>query len=384
MKNSEKHSDFTSCDWNELQKHKEVMDLLSKMKGNVHTSFCDYGHCDYWHIDSMPSEDVLVEIVNRGVSEEILFLIHQFGKNLPEFGLRNNGCTACRGQFLQPVYMPDKVQGLIAKRGVKEEMEAFVSYYGFSSAGQDAILERGNHDEIMWYLSLHGLLPEQQKKLIERNDLAEIELHLKKHGMSEELLMKMFDKMEETGEEKDVFYMCIEGPDFPVKCQVRMLEVVSTQEFEAYVSRHGLWEEVHKDLILKRSVKEVAYYVEKHKYLSNSVDGDYIKNCSSRDRMFYLKYAHNAICSVIYDLICMDKIDEKALEYAFWNYDYKTFDVSKPLEVKLMEEGSCADIKLYFEKHKYLTMKAWASLFFRNRGLFAECASIFKKFFYKC
>ena len=380
MKNTEEnHLGLSSKEWIERLEHEKVMEMLSLMEGVVKCAYCDYGHCDYWVINNEPSIDELKKIVERGNQEEILYLIHQYGKCLPEKGARNCGCAACRGQFLVPIYMPDVIQGMIAKRGVKAEMEAFVGYYGFATQGQEAILERGNHEEIMWYLSLHGFLPEQQKKLFARGYMDEIELHLKKHGMSDELVLEMLDNMEKDGVGKDLFYLCIQGNEFSVKCQKRMLEVVNDTEFKAYVSRYGLWEQAHLDLVLKRSVDEVRFYIAKHKYLSIDASEEFIRKFGTEDRLFFMSNSCNGIESVIVALFSLPVVDEKAFEYAFLNYNYQKFDIANKSEVDLMVMGSDSEIIEYVKKRRFLSMKAWATLFFTKRKLFIECSNTYKQ-----
>lgn len=377
-KNVENQIGTSSKEWFERLEHEEIMDNISKMKGCVNITFCDHGHCDYWRIENEPSIDELKKIVQRGVHEEILHLIHQYGKCLPESGMRNTGCIACRGQFLNGVYMPDVIQGMIARRGIKAEMEAFASYYGFVESGQDAILERGNHEEIMWYLSLHGLLPMQQKKLFERGNMDEITLHIRKHGMSDELVLKMLENIDNKGCGKELFYLCIEGGKFSQKCQKYLLDVLNEPEFLAYVSRHELHDSLHFDMVKKRTPIEVRFYIEKYKYLSVDACEEYVRNANTEDRLFFLSSASNGIESVLAALLSLSPMDEKVLEYAFLNYNYDRFDVVNKREVLLMKNGSEAEIKEYVTKRPSLCVKAWATLFFCKRSLYLDCIAICK------
>lgn len=374
-----KTSDYSSEAWMEREKHENIMETLGKMYGYASGSGCDYGHCERWAIGNEPSLDFLREVMERGKNDEILFMINQYGRSMPAPNTRVHGCTGCGyGEFHTPVYMPVEIQVLIAERGVRNELQTFTSYYGFSGPGQDVILDRGNHEEIMWYLGLHGLLEDQQKKLFARGNQDEINLHLTKHGLSSGLLSELFDKME-NGEGLDVFYKCIEGPDFPVFLQKRMLEVVKTDEFEAYVSKHGLWEDVHVDLVEKRSVSEVRFYLEHHNYLGAGAACKYMKVAGHNNRMYFLQNAYYGVTHTIDTLMRLEPLDNEALCYAFFNYDYARFDWTKQEELDLIKNGTRSEILDYVKELPYLRRKSWASLFFRDVSLFQECIKIVDK-----
>lgn len=369
----QKSSGQASEEWRERLTHDDVMDKLSKIRGWEQQVSCDYGYCMQWHVDA-PKVEELCEIVNRGVAEEIVYLIHQFGRALPP-SEPPRGCTACNGGKWKVTVIPEKVQELIAKRGVAVEIATFVSYYGFGAKGQDVILERGNHDEIMWYLERHGLLLEQQRKLLARGNKDEIALHLAKHGMHEALLGEMFDGMEK-GENLDLFYMCINGPEFSVKYQKRMLEVAKSPEFEAYVTRHGLWEDAHETLVEKRSDREVRFYIIKHHYLSSKASSKYIERGGTSDRLFFMKNSISGVYFAMETLLRLKPYDYEALEYGFNNYDYHKFEVDRD-ELNLMYDGLESQIIAYVENKRNLKMKSWATLFYRlDKNLFEKCLEI--------
>ena len=372
-------SEYNLEAWKKREKHDKIMKVLGRMYGYARSSGCDYGHCERWAIGNEPSLDFLREVMERGREDEIIFMINKYGRSMPAPNTRVYGCTGCgRGYFHTPVYMPAEIQVLIAKRGIRKEMETLASYYGFSGPGQDVILERGNHDEIMWYLGLHGFLHEQQKKLIERGNQEEIDLHLMKHGMSDELLGELFNNMKK-GEGLDTYYKCIQGPDFSISSQKRMLETVATPEFEAYVSKHGLWEDVHNDLVEKRSVLEVRFYLEHHNYLCESAAKKYVTVADHENRMFFLKTAYNGLWSTVETLIHLKPMDVEALKYAFFNYDYNRLDWSKKEEIELMEHANVQDVIEYVKNASHIGKKSWATLFFRDISLFEECLKINEK-----
>ena len=373
-KDFEKKSlEHASEEWLERLKHEEVMEKLSGIRGYKVKVNCDYGYCFNWKVDA-PKTEELREIVKRGVSEEILYLIHQYGRALPPKD-KPLGCTTCNGGKWEVTVIPDEIQEMIAKRGLAVEMAAFVSYYGFGAKGQDAILERGNHNEIMWYLSHHGLLLQQQRKLFERGNKDEIYIHILRHGLHDALLDEMFEKMK-NGECIDLFYQYIDGQEFSVRNQIKMLNVVGKDEFRAYVSRYGLWEEVHKELLEKRSKRDVRFYVIQHRYLSREAAYKYIEKSVSDERIFFMKNAVSGVYFAMQKLMMMKPYDFASLEYGFENYPYKPSDENIH-ERNLILNGSDAQIIDYVKTNRFMRMKSWATLFYQgNLKLFGKCLDI--------
>ena len=370
-----KTSDCTTEEWREHLKHEDVMKTLSGIRGHEVNFSCDYGYCKKWVVDA-PNVEVLREIVERGVIEEILYLIHQYGRALPPKSAPE-GCSACNDGKWDVTVIPEEIQEMIAKRGIAVEMAAFIEYYGFGAKGQNVILERGNHDEIMWYLDKHGLLLEQQRKLFARGNQEEIDLHLFRHGMHDALINEMFKEMKEGDDRAiDLFYRCIKGPEFSVKFQKKMLGIVKSSEFEAYVSIHGLWEDAHEALVENRSDREVRYYIIRHHYLSSKAARMYVERTSTSDRMFFMK---NAISGVFFTMDVLLKVkpyDYESLEYGFANYEYHKLENDKK-EVQLMDEGEEGQIIEYVANKRSLNMWSWATLFYRNdRNLFERCLAI--------
>ncbi len=368
-----KSSDHVSEEWSEQLKHDEVMEKLSRIRGYEKQVTCDYGYCMQWFVDA-PKVEVLREIVARGVIEEILYLIHQYGRALPP-QTPPKGCSACNEGKWTVTVMPEEIQEMIAKRGLTVEMAAFVSYYGFGAKGQDVILKRGNHDEIMWYLEKHGLLLEQQRKLFKRGNKDEIALHLSRHGMHDALLDEMFEGMKD-GKNLDLFHQCVKGPEFSVKYQKKMLAIAKSPEFEAYVTRHGLWEEAHEELVEKRSDREVRFYIIKHHYLSSKASAKYIERGGTSDRMFFMKNAINGVYFAMEVLLKHKPYDYDALDYGFEHYEYHRFETDID-ELNMMHEGLETQVIEYVENKRNLKMKSWAALYYRcDRKLFERCLEI--------
>ena len=368
-----KASDYVSEEWLERLKHEEVMQKLAAIRGCKVKVNCDYGYCFSWKVDT-PKIEELREIVARGVSEEILYLIHQYGRALPPKD-KPSGCIACNSGSWEVTVIPDEIQEMIAKRGMAVEMAAFVSYYGFGARGQDAILERGNHNEIMWYLNHHGLLLQQQRKLFARGNKDEIYIHIMRHGLHDALIDEMFEKMK-NGECIDLFYQYIDGQEFSVKNQIKMLNVVGKDEFRAYVSRYGLWEEVHLELIEKRPKRDVRFYVNQHHYLSREAAYKYIESCVADERIFFMKNAVSGIYFAMQKLMMVKPYDFASLSYGFDNYPYKPTD-ENTYEQNLMFNGTEAQVIDYVKTNRFMRMKSWATLFYRgDLKLFEKCLDI--------
>ena len=368
-----KSSECMSEEWCEHLKHEEVMKKLSSIRGYQSQVNCGYGYCVCWNVDT-PKVEELREIVERGVIEEILYLIHQYGRALPPKE-KPRGCTACNGGAWEVTVIPEEIQEMIAKRGVSVEMAAFVSYYGFGAKGQDVILERANHNEIMWYLSHHGLLLEQQRRLLKRGDKDEITIHILRHGLHEAILDEMFQKME-NGECIDLFYQCIDGQEFSVKNQIKMLNVVGKDEFRAYVSRYGLWEEAHKELVEKRPKKDVRFYVLQHHYLSREAAFKYLEKSVTDERIFFMKNAISGVYFAMQKLMATKPYDFAAIEFGFGNYDYKPSDENAK-EQNLMKHGTEDQVLRYVKTNRFMRMKSWSVLFYRgNWSLFKKCLDI--------
>ena len=121
----QKSSGQVSEEWRERLTHDEVMEKLSKIHGYEKQVTCDYGYCMQWFVDA-PKVGELRNIVDRGVVEEIVYLIHQYGRALPP-SEPPRGCTACTGGKWNVTVIPEEIQEMIAKRGVAVEISTFVS-----------------------------------------------------------------------------------------------------------------------------------------------------------------------------------------------------------------------------------------------------------------
>jgi hypothetical protein len=138
--------------------------------------------------------------------------------------------------LVEKAILPESVQVIIAESNNPELINAYITYWGFDKLAQDVIINRGNHDELMHYIDRHGFQPKQQRKLLARNNEDEIKLHIQKHGLAEDILDEMFKNIALSDENAiNNFHRYINLHELSVEFQKRMIAVVPTKEFKAYI-----------------------------------------------------------------------------------------------------------------------------------------------------
>ena len=357
--------------WCEQQEHEQIMKDLDSVQGCMTECSCGYGHGSHWTVKKLELTK-LRKIMFRNNKSEILHMINRYGQAAaPE--RFTYGCDACHKTPTTDNILPDEIQRQIALRNDTDEMEAFLSYQGFCPIGQDVILDRNNHDEIMRYISRYGFALNQQRRLKARSNRDEMCLHILKHGLAAELLDEMFDNIEHGGDLSE-YYDFIKLRELPIPHQSRMLKVVKTPEFRAYVSRYGLWENVHDDLVKYRSEDDLAYYLTLHNYLKSSAEKTLARDKSHSLKMLYISRYPFALNSFFGELLSCDNLDyeaisacipkldfQKGVRLIFCSYDNKTEDE----DIKLMRFGNTEDVTARIKENK-LTLKALVYLFYRD------------------
>ena len=357
--------------WYEQQEHEQIMKDLDSVQGCMTECSCGYGHGSHWTVKKLELTK-LRKIMFRNNKSEILHMINRYGQAAaPE--RFTYGCDACHKTPTTDNILPDEIQRQIALRNDTDEMEAFLSYQGFCPIGQDVILDRNNHDEIMRYISRYGFALNQQRRLKARSNRDEMCLHILKHGLAAELLDEMFDNIEHGGDLSE-YYDFIKLRELPIPHQSRMLKVVKTPEFRAYVSRYGLWENVHDDLVKYRSEDDLAYYLTLHNYLKSSAEKTLARDKSHSLKMLYISRYPFALNSFFGELLSCDNLDyeaisacipkldfQKGVRLIFCSYDNKTEDE----DIKLIRFGNTEDIMARIKENK-LTLKALVYLFYRD------------------
>ena len=348
--------------WNEREMHEQIMTALSNVKGVYYSYFYINGNCNYWHIDQLP-EGMPEQIAQRGNHEEIMYMIHQYGKTIrpsgPFCGWRID--TEQDGGAL----LSDEVQEIILMRNNPAEIDAFTTYHGFNIRGQEIILQRGNHEEIMRYVERHGFAPRQQHQLRQRGCKEEIDLHIARHGWCSELLDNMFKQIEDNGN-YDEFYNFVSKHELSIPYQQWMLKTVSKEGFEFYISHHGLWNETHAEMVRQRSEEEILHYIMKHRYLCFEAEHALAQRRSHKLNMAYVNCRVNGKNLYFVDeLMSVDPIDYEALSVFFLQDVQETYPISSREEIELMKSGSHEEVMKRIDE-KELGFKSLAALFFRN------------------
>lgn len=364
------------AEWREREEHAKVMQALNKVSGCTDSYFYISGHYYFWKINELPAGEP-ERIAKRGNHEEILFMIHQYGKTkcYDDHYLRDYAWSS-RGNE-SGAHLSDEVQRIILERNNPEEIMAYTSYHGFAPAGQDFIIERGNHTEIMTYLERHGFAPEQQLKLWARGNKEEIARHIKNHGCSDEILSALFDKLQKgEADGRAEFLEHISLHEFPVPFQIRMLKTVDHELFMAYIKRYGLWFEAHVDFVRERSVDEIAAYISKHRRLSDEGEQQLAYRHVTRLSKLYLEQRVNKDSEYIFDcLLRAAPLDKEALGTFFLNHEYREY-YSEKEDCDVMTTGTKEDVLARIEK-KCIGLKAVAALFFREG--FEDCFCAYVK-----
>ncbi len=306
--------------FDESQKHRHYMEMLDTVRGYMRYGECDYGHCGVWDVQTLPDE-VLLEVMQRGRTDEIAFMISRYGQAAPPEKFWE-GCSGC-GHSLRPTtahILPEKIQVMIAERNNKIEIDTYLHFNGFCEAAQDVIMARGDHDEIMRYVMRHGLGVKQQRALLARCDHDEILVHISKHGLHIDVLKDMFDDIHKGGDVSR-FYEFITRHELPVEAQKMMLETVGSHEFQIYVSKFGLWTSVHEDLVKLRSEEDVCFYLKRHRYLSRPAEKYLAQHGSHEAKRTYVRNRYEKegdnLTSFAYELMCADPLDYEVLADCF-------------------------------------------------------------------
>ena len=94
----------------ELQTHLDIMKKLSDVKGCENSYFYINGYCHSWHVSALDALEA-IGIARRGNHDELIFMIHQYGKAAPTPGWDlHKWCNPYRNEHI----LPDEVQEIIA------------------------------------------------------------------------------------------------------------------------------------------------------------------------------------------------------------------------------------------------------------------------------
>lgn len=326
----------------ELRTHEKIMKQLSEIYGHDDSYIEINGYRHYWHAHVLPSDQICA-IARRQNHEELVYMIHQYGKCAPPASWYTSGLwKQCYGN---DHILPDEVQEIIAKRCNDEELDAYITYNGFGLAGQRQFWASSSHDQRMRYLVRHGFLPEIQDQMRAGGNQEEINLHIQKHGMH----FGWETEIIQSGDEQK-FKHCVDLHEFSVAGQKLMCQSVSSPLFYYYIEKWGLWEQVHCDLIHYRDNSELRRYIEIHPYLSDEAETEL---CAGQDRKlirYYIILKHKnkgAICQALRSTFNTDYpflLDCLRLE--------GRMDELEKAEVEFMSQGDETEIAAYIQNNR--------------------------------
>ena len=115
--------------WKEKETHEQIMDALSKVKGETGSYYYINGYYYYWTINELPAGEP-ERIAKRGNHEEILYMIHQYGKTKCDVD-RRHLCWSSHGNE-DGALLSDEVQKIILERNNPVEINAYLTYHGFA------------------------------------------------------------------------------------------------------------------------------------------------------------------------------------------------------------------------------------------------------------
>jgi hypothetical protein len=169
--------------WSEREDHEAIMKMISQIDVQVETHITtDEEHAmmsdlpsswtDYHFVG--PTVDKLVGVVNRGNSEEILYMIEKHMQVLRSYPTLRYG------------YLPDKVQEALVKRNNKDEINAIIKHYGFCESAQLVLLQYWPIEEALWYINFHGFATAGQRYIMGYWSSNNVMTYLNRHGLSVE------------------------------------------------------------------------------------------------------------------------------------------------------------------------------------------------------
>ncbi len=339
----------------ELQTHLDIMKKLSDVKGCENSYFYINGYCHSWHVSALDALEA-IGIARRGNHDELLFMIHQYGKAAPTPGWDlHKWCNPYRNEHI----LPDEVQEIIASRCNDEEIDAYISYQGFGLAGQRKFYAASTHAQRMRYLSRHGFLPEIQDQLRADGNQEEIDLHITRHGMH-----PGWEKDVLESKNSELFKHCVALHEFSILGQLLMCRIGSKADFLFYIEKWGLWNEVHAEMINTRSEAEIRQYIRTHRYLSFEGEKALLKRGNHDLIMFYISWKCKDVKSllsafgvnengkgenILSDTInCDERVPRRNyVEIAFCLQRENMPETLKELEIFLMNNGNEDEITEY-------------------------------------
>ena len=265
----------------EFQTHARIMDRICEVKGSCGSYFYINGYYYYWTVSTLKNEE-LEEIAQRQNHEELMLLIHQYGKAAPE---PNWNLHLVSNPYHNAHILPDFIQELIAKRCNFDEIAAYTHYQGFGLVGQKAFFENSSRELKKFYIARHGFLPEVQEMLKATKDNELINLHITKHGMSANWEQEVI-----KSDDFERFKTCVNMHEFSVPGQQFLCQYGTSEQQLYYIEKYGLWFDAHPYLITYCSNNVIYRYIVKHRHFS--YDGE-ITLCKKDNHDMIMHYVEH-------------------------------------------------------------------------------------------
>lgn len=278
----------------ELHRHEEIMEQLSKVKGCEGSYVYINGNCYYWSVSALDPNEAC-QIARRENHEELLYMIHQYGKAAPPQQWQQRHGNPYTGQPHAHI-LPNEVQKIIARRCDWEEIKAFSGYQGFNAEAQAVFYKNSNHDLRMYYLERHGFCPAVQDMLRRDGNQEEIDLHISRHGMH-----PGWEKEVIESQNFELLRHCVDLHEFSVAGQRLICRADTPSDFfRYYVKKRGLWEEVHADLAEHRNEDDLRFYLRYHPHLSFDGELALCRFHNHETMMFYIGNKCHSTASLEY------------------------------------------------------------------------------------
>ena len=241
----------------EQLKHDEIMKKIEEVRGYVdmyYPYFDDPYYETLWREHKLSLND-LIEIMNRGRHDEIMYMIKHYNHAVNENDQKNQGVHAY-------FPLPEEIQEMLAKRNNSEEINAYLEVQSFGAKAQNVILERKNADEILCYIRRYALLPEQQKKFLDLDMPNVFEEYVRCYGLCDELLDDIFNKLK-AGDKKPL---------------------------RNFLALHSLPVKYEKELVIAHDIEMFSDYISCYEYLSDEAEETLAFEGDSQFKLFYIEH----------------------------------------------------------------------------------------------
>lgn len=328
--------------WSEREEHETIMKMISDihvepethittdeeylMMSDLPSSWTDY------HFKA-PTTDKLVAVVNRGNTEEILFMIEKHAEILRCFPSLRYG------------YLPDKVQDALVKRNNKDEINAMIKHYGFCDSAQLVMLQYWPMEDVLWYINFHGFSTSGQRYIFGQWSSNDVMTYLNRHGLSGEGQVALIKR----GNHDEIEMYLQFCDDLSYDAVGALIERGNTDEIIQYLmKRKGRFAlENERKLFERNVVDETHFYIKFYQIDEQLVLGmfdKFDKDGDTSELMFY-------ICHHELSLLCQQRLINTVKSDELFKEYVSRYPLAQSLHQDLVVKRSCSEIRFYVEKH---------------------------------